>query len=163
MAKRRNIFFVLCVPLVISVGIYCGNNNLKSIKSIDSSKHAVSADTIIDPIQIPACDIVIKQKNIVISQRKGFPQNSIGDAVLNVVISKSGKLESWRLIYLKIIKEMREIYILDQSRHNDSNCPQEIEFICDKLSEELNKAPIICDKENKKETRLRIPVKLKFE
>lgn len=163
MLKHSSEFFVLFVLMIIYFGINCGNKNLRAGKPTESAKQLIGSDTIIDPIQLPICEITLKQKNIIISHRNGFSSGSIGNAVINVVISKLGKLESWKLIYLKITMEDREVYLLDQTRQNDNDCPKEIEYICNRLNEELQNATITCEKDNKKETRLRIPIKLKFE
>src|SRR5574338_11933 len=163
MAKFNIMFFALYLSLVIGGGISCKNNEPNAIKLTDSTQKVISADTIIDPIPSPGCDILLSQKGISIFPQKNFPKKSRGNAVVNVVISKDGKLDSWVLVYLRIVKDEKEIYLFDQTTRNDSKYPKEIEFICDSLNEELQRAIITCKRGNNNETRLRIPIKIKLE
>jgi hypothetical protein len=148
--------------MILWSGISCENNKSGPVQIVDTVKRINSSDTIIDPFSLPGCEILLRTKHIFVPQQNGFPRKSIGDAILNVIISKSGKLVSLELIYLKITKRGKELYMFDQSVQNDNKCPEEIKFICDRVNKELHNATIVCTKDNDKETRLRIPLRIEI-
>ncbi len=163
MTKLGILFFASYTLFIVATGICCRNKQDRAADFIDNTQQSFSIDSIIDPIPSPGCEILLTQKSITISSQRGFLEKSTATAIVNVVISKDGKLDSWELIYLRIVKGEKEIYLFNQTTRSDGKYPNEIEFICDSLNNELHKATITCREDNDKETRLRIPFKIRLE